>query len=356
MSDETDVVPPRRRSRRSAKARSTSRFSITGAVCAHTSVMSLRVALLLGSCSYGDAFMPRMAPRVPTRASIATMQFKNPFEALKVDAGEDFFIDDDPITGAGAPKAAPKPKPVEKVVEEKEEETSEPGFTLDFSESSSNDASGEAPESKAPEIKAPAFEAPKFEAPKFEAPKIEAPEMPKFEMPKFEMPAPKPKPPPPPPPPPPVKAPEKKAPEVKAPAFEAPKIEAPKMPAFSMPKFEMPAPKPKPPPPPPRAPPPPPKPPPKAKPPPMANPFEAFLALFTGGNKGTQAKVMPKGPVIKEPPDTFSEDLSAWPAILDIKDSLAEMSPEEQRRQKLEGARQPQSRSAARPRAARRDR
>ena len=80
----------------------------------------------------------------------------------------------------------------------------------------------------------------------------------------------------------------------------------------------------------------------------MANPFEAFLALFTGGNKGTQTKAMPKGPVIKEPPNTFAEDLSAWPAILDIKESLEEMSPEEQRRQKLEGAREYPARHAQR--------
>ena len=56
------------------------------------------------------------------------------------------------------------------------------------------------------------------------------------------------------------------------------------------------------------------------------------------------------GATIPMPPDTFDEDLSSWPAILAIKDSLAAMSPEEQRRQKLEvGTNWPPRTSTAKP-------
>jgi len=78
-----------------------------------------------------------------------------------------------------------------------------------------------------------------------------------------------------------------------------------------------------------------------ARPPPPApasssassNPIAAFFeSLF--GPKSARSSAAEKG--LPTPPDTFEEDLSAWPALLSLKASLEAMSPQEQRRQKLE--------------------
>jgi len=183
-----------------------------------------------------------------------------------------------------------------------------------------------------------------FKAP--EMPAFKAPEIPKLSMPSVPLPQPSvqeevaaapeatPKPAA-------VEPPAFKAPEM--PAFKAPEMpafKAPEMPAFSMPSFSMPEmpaaapakPKPKP------KPVPAPKPPPPP-PPPAPTPLSAFFDSLFGGKgaaPSSGARARPKGPVIAEPADTFDDDLSAWPAILQIKDSLEEMPPAEQRRQRLE--------------------
>uniref|UniRef100_A0A7S2H174 Uncharacterized protein n=1 Tax=Haptolina brevifila TaxID=156173 RepID=A0A7S2H174_9EUKA len=59
----------------------------------------------------------------------------------------------------------------------------------------------------------------------------------------------------------------------------------------------------------------------------------SFSSLFGGGKKEPVAAVSKTLPV---PKDVFDEELSAWPAILEIKDGLEAMSPEDQRRMKLE--------------------
>jgi len=185
---------------------------------------------------------------------------------------------------------------------------------------------------KAPEM--PAFKAP-------EMPAFKAPVLPKFSMPSVTLPeaaakdevaaaapAATPKP---------AAAPVAEPSEVGS----SPGFKAPEMPSFSMPSFslpEMPAAAPP-------APKPTPKPTPKPKPkpapsppPPAPNPFTAFFdGLFKKGSSPVSgARPKPQGPVIAQPADTFDDDLSAWPAILSIKDSLEEMPPEEQRRQRLE--------------------
>ena len=58
--------------------------------------------------------------------------------------------------------------------------------------------------------------------------------------------------------------------------------------------------------------------------------------LFSGDKKPKGATPEPEGGSVGVPPDTFDEELSLWPAILEIQRSLATMAPEEQRRVKLE--------------------
>lgn len=61
----------------------------------------------------------------------------------------------------------------------------------------------------------------------------------------------------------------------------------------------------------------------------------SFANLFGGGGSKVAPEPVPRGG-LPIPTDVFDEELSAWPAILEIKDGLEALSPEEQRRQKLE--------------------
>eukprot|EP00322_Chrysochromulina_rotalis_P025261 CAMPEP_0115853146 /NCGR_PEP_ID=MMETSP0287-20121206/13355_1 /TAXON_ID=412157 /ORGANISM="Chrysochromulina rotalis, Strain UIO044" /LENGTH=176 /DNA_ID=CAMNT_0003307217 /DNA_START=39 /DNA_END=569 /DNA_ORIENTATION=+ len=60
---------------------------------------------------------------------------------------------------------------------------------------------------------------------------------------------------------------------------------------------------------------------------------KSFAGAFAAKPKA--AARMPAGG-LPVPKDVFDEELSAWPAIIEIQEGLTKMSPEEQRRQKLE--------------------
>lgn len=75
----------------------------------------------------------------------------------------------------------------------------------------------------------------------------------------------------------------------------------------------------------------------------------SFGSLF-GGSKNSATTPKANSNSLAIPADVFDEELSAWPAILEIQESLASKSPEEQRRLKLEvGTNWPPRTSTAAP-------